>query len=135
MDYRGAGGWLRLAIDNAGGRAAVASVAVKGGGGDWQPLHNSWGATWEAASAPQPPLSFRVSSWGWVRDERVDGWGRWVQRGLRHLLPVRAPSVCPPNRLATSSRPQTSPLLSPIYPSFQPRSPTMAARRWRRTTW
>ena len=29
MDFRGAGGWLRLAVDNTGGRAAVSSVAVK----------------------------------------------------------------------------------------------------------
>ena len=61
MDYRGAGGWIRLSIDDTGGRAAVKSVAVKGGdGGDWKPLSNSWGATWELSSAPAAPLSFKV---------------------------------------------------------------------------
>ena len=33
---------------------------VKGSNSDWQPLSNSWGATWEMPSAPQPPLSFKV---------------------------------------------------------------------------
>lgn len=36
------------------------SLQVKGSNSDWQPLSNSWGATWEMASAPQPPLSFKV---------------------------------------------------------------------------
>lgn len=65
MDYAGPGGWLRLAIDQAGGRAAVASVAVQGAdGGDWKPLDHSWGATWELSSAPRPPLSFKVARVG-----------------------------------------------------------------------
>ena len=64
MDYRGAGGWIRLSIDDTGGRAAVKSVAVKGSGsGDWKPLDNSWGATWELSSAPAAPLSFKVGEW------------------------------------------------------------------------
>ena len=59
----GAGGWIRLSIDNTGGRAAVNSVSVKGGdGGDWKLLKNSWGATWEMSSAPAPPLSFKVGA-------------------------------------------------------------------------
>ena len=67
MDYRGAGGWIRLAIDTTGGRAAVKSVHVKGSGSaDWQPLTNSWGATWEMPSAPAPPLSFKVRPAGGV---------------------------------------------------------------------
>ncbi|KAI7842109.1 hypothetical protein COHA_004303 [Chlorella ohadii] len=60
MDFTKAGGWLRLVIDTTGGRAAVKSVSVKGSNTDWQPLSNSWGATWEMPSAPQPPLSFKI---------------------------------------------------------------------------
>ena len=60
MDFRGAGGWIRLSIDDTGGRAAVKAVSVKGSSGDWRPLDNSWGATWETSSAPPPPLSFKV---------------------------------------------------------------------------
>ncbi|PRW45398.1 barwin-like endoglucanase [Chlorella sorokiniana] len=60
MDFRSAGGWLRLVITTTGGRAAVKSVAVKGSNSDWQTLTNSWGATWEMPSAPQPPLSFKI---------------------------------------------------------------------------
>ena len=37
-------------------------LQVKGSNSDWQPLSNSWGATWEMPSAPQPPLSFKVRS-------------------------------------------------------------------------
>ena len=33
MDFRGAGGWLRLVIDTTGGRAAVKSVSVSAGWG------------------------------------------------------------------------------------------------------
>ena len=61
MDFGGAGQWLRLAIDDTGGRAAVTSVAVRGAGdAAWRELTNTWGAAWELPSAPQPPLSFRV---------------------------------------------------------------------------
>jgi hypothetical protein len=63
MDYCGANGWIRPSIDKTGGRAAVRSVAVKGGdGGDWKPLKNSWGATWEMRSDPAAPLSFKVGA-------------------------------------------------------------------------
>lgn len=61
MDFGGAGKWIRLAIDETGGRAAVKSVAVKGSGSSsWTEMTNSWGATWEHPSAPAPPLSFKV---------------------------------------------------------------------------
>ncbi|EFN54108.1 hypothetical protein CHLNCDRAFT_136257 [Chlorella variabilis] len=61
MDFGGAGKWIRLAIDETGGRAAVKSVAVKGSGSSsWTEMTNSWGATWEHPSAPAPPLSFKI---------------------------------------------------------------------------
>lgn len=63
MDFKGQGGWIRLSIDNTGGYAGITSVAVQGSdGGAWQPLTNSWGATWELPSAPAPPLSFKVGA-------------------------------------------------------------------------
>ena len=36
------------------------TVMVKGGNTDWTALTNSWGATWETGSAPEPPLSFKM---------------------------------------------------------------------------
>jgi hypothetical protein len=62
MDFRGQGAWIRLSITDSGGYAAVRSVSVKGSSGDWKPMTNSWGATWEMPSSPPPPLSFKVSS-------------------------------------------------------------------------
>jgi hypothetical protein len=62
MNFDGTGKWLRLAVGDAGGYAAVKSVAVQGGGSSsWQQLTNTWGATWETGKAPSPPLSFQVS--------------------------------------------------------------------------
>jgi hypothetical protein len=61
MNYDGAGKWLRLTVVDAGGDAAVKSVAVQGGSSSsWQQLSNTWGATWETGGAPGPPLSFQV---------------------------------------------------------------------------
>ncbi len=123
MDFAGAGGWLRLAVDNAGGRAAVASVAVKGASGDWQPLHNSWGATWEAAAAPAPPLSFRVSC-----GECECRVGRLAERmGAVCCAAVRRTSCVPVPSQPTATPPH------PSTPSH--RSPMTAARLWRRMMW
>eukprot|EP00887_Chlorella_sp_A99_P003760 scaffold7.g3760.t1 len=61
LDYRGAGGWVRLSIDTTGGRGSVQSVAVKNSASaSWQQLANSWGAQWETASAPSAPLDFKI---------------------------------------------------------------------------
>lgn len=50
------------ALQKAGGRAAVTEVALQGSdGGGWQPMNNVWGASWESASAPQPPLNVRIT--------------------------------------------------------------------------
>lgn len=142
MDFRCAGGWLRLAIDNAGGRAAVTSVAVQGAGGDWLPLHNSWGATWEAASAPQPPLSFRVS-WSGAGVGRVGGVGwaggrRRVLGGCGRLVPPPAAAAHAFSHSQLPSPPQLTLTPTPtlLQPSLKPaRLWTMEARRWRRVTW
>ena len=63
LDYRGAGGWVRLSIDDTGGRGAVQSVQVRTSGTtSWQSLQNTWGAEWETSSAPPPPLDFRITT-------------------------------------------------------------------------
>ena len=41
-------------------------------GGDWQSMNNLWGATWELADAPSPPLDIRV----------FDDGGNQVRRSL-----------------------------------------------------
>ncbi|KAK9838158.1 hypothetical protein WJX81_005264 [Elliptochloris bilobata] len=53
---RGAGQWLRLSIQAAGGQGAVKAVQVKGRDGAWQGMTNKWGAAWEMDAAPDPPL-------------------------------------------------------------------------------
>jgi hypothetical protein len=60
MDFIGGSGWLRLAVDDTGGRGAVKSVSVKGSGSsEWRSMDNTWGAAWELSSAPSAPLDFR----------------------------------------------------------------------------
>lgn len=45
----------------AGGRAAVKRVEARPSDSDWRDMNNVWGASWELANAPQPPLDLRVS--------------------------------------------------------------------------
>lgn len=122
MDFAGAGGWLRLDISNTGGRAAVKAVSVKGGnGGDWAPLSNSWGATWELAAAPPAPLSFKVpAGWG--------GAGRGGRaRGCAHKPGLVVPLPRWPLRLAALTSPPRLPSASRLWAT--------TARRWWRLTW
>lgn len=117
MDYRGANGWIRLSIDDTGGRAAVRSVAVRGGSGDWKPLANSWGATWEMGSAPAPPLSFKV-------------------RSLHPLVLPCAPVCLLATLPAFLPHPRLPSFPCPSLPSFScPRRLwATTARRWKRPT-
>ena len=60
MDFAGAGGWIRLAVDDTGGRGAVKELYVKGSNQqNWQSMKNTWGAAWETSSSPAPPLDFK----------------------------------------------------------------------------
>lgn len=60
MDFAGAGGWIRLAVDDTGGRGAVKQLYVKGSkDSSWQSMKNTWGAAWETSSSPAPPLDFK----------------------------------------------------------------------------
>ena len=54
---------LPLGVQDTGGRGSVQSVSVMGStpGATWQPMNNVWGAAWEVAAAPTPPLSFRIT--------------------------------------------------------------------------
>lgn len=62
MDMR-PGGWIRLAVTDTGGHAAVKSIAVRtsGSDGSWREMKNTWGAAYELDSSPQPPLDFKIS--------------------------------------------------------------------------
>ncbi|GAB4819911.1 hypothetical protein N2152v2_006957 [Parachlorella kessleri] len=63
MDFAGSNGWLRLVIQDTGGRGAVKTVNVKSSSsGTWVNMRNSWGATWELGSAPAPPLDFKIET-------------------------------------------------------------------------
>ncbi|KAH7619768.1 putative expansin-A17 [Nannochloris sp. 'desiccata'] len=59
-DFAGANGWIRLSVDDTGGRGAVKELYVKGSGqNEWRAMDNTWGAAWELSSAPAPPLAFK----------------------------------------------------------------------------
>jgi len=60
MNFDGAGGWIRLSVDDTGGRGAVKAVYVKGSNtNNWALLTNTFGAAWETSSSPAPPLDFK----------------------------------------------------------------------------
>ena len=49
-----------VVAQKTGGNAAVSSVALRGANGQWVPMNNVWGASWESTSVPMPPLDFRI---------------------------------------------------------------------------
>lgn len=56
----GAGGWLRLTVQKVAGVASISLVQIQGQGITWQSMENKWGASWEIAAAPPPPLDLRI---------------------------------------------------------------------------
>jgi Expansin C-terminal domain len=59
-DFSGSGGWIRLSVDDTGGRGAVKQLYVKGSGeSDWRAMDNTFGAAWELSSSPSVPLDFK----------------------------------------------------------------------------
>ncbi|KAK9837793.1 hypothetical protein WJX74_005149 [Apatococcus lobatus] len=49
----GEGGWIRMTVKNAAGRAAIKGVSLRGSGsGSWTELNNDWGARWETGQQP-----------------------------------------------------------------------------------
>ncbi|GAB4819909.1 hypothetical protein N2152v2_006955 [Parachlorella kessleri] len=63
MDFVGNNRWLRITIDDTGGRGSVTQVYVRTSGAkDWTPMVNKWGAAWELGQAPSPPLDFKVTT-------------------------------------------------------------------------
>ena len=41
-------------------RGSVKLVQVKGPATDWESMNNVWGASWELAQSPPPPLDIRI---------------------------------------------------------------------------
>ncbi|KAK9835375.1 hypothetical protein WJX81_005549 [Elliptochloris bilobata] len=58
----GAGGWLRLFVESAGGAASVRGVQVRSSGsqGGYVDLINKWGSAWEIPNAPSYPLDVNI---------------------------------------------------------------------------
>ena len=50
-----------VAAQKTGGNAAVSSVAVRGADGQWVPMNNVWGASWELPQAPTGPLDMQIT--------------------------------------------------------------------------
>jgi hypothetical protein len=59
-NFAGAGGWIRLTVDDTGGRGSVKELLVKGSSEkEWKKLDNTFGAAWETSSSPSVPLDFK----------------------------------------------------------------------------
>lgn len=60
----GSNGWIRMQINMAGGTTNVKAVALQSAsGGPWQECHNSFGASWEVAQKPEPPINVRITNY------------------------------------------------------------------------
>ncbi|KAK9838025.1 hypothetical protein WJX74_009954 [Apatococcus lobatus] len=59
----GLGGWIRMTVKNAAGRAAIKAVSIRGtGSSSWTELHNDWGARWETGQQPRgSPFDMQVT--------------------------------------------------------------------------
>ena len=58
----GEGQWLRMTIQKTGGTGSIQLVQIKGQNTNWMDMSNKWGAAWEIAKAPAPPLDLRIVS-------------------------------------------------------------------------
>jgi hypothetical protein len=58
----GADKWLRLFVEQAGGKAEVQKVQIRPSGGSaaWIDLNNKWGSAWEMSNAPGFPLDVNI---------------------------------------------------------------------------
>lgn len=54
--------WLRLFVEQAGGKAEVKQVQIRPSGGSaaWIDLTNKWGSAWEISKAPPYPLDVNI---------------------------------------------------------------------------
>jgi len=61
MDFSGQGGWIRLTVDDTGGRGAIQGIWVSSSNdaGNWIKMENRWGAAYELNNSPAPPLNFK----------------------------------------------------------------------------
>ncbi|KAK9850628.1 hypothetical protein WJX84_001010 [Apatococcus fuscideae] len=59
----GEGGWIRMTVKNAAGRAAIKGVALRGSGSSsWTDLTNDWGARFETGNQPYgAPFDLQVT--------------------------------------------------------------------------
>ncbi|PRW57696.1 hypothetical protein C2E21_3455 [Chlorella sorokiniana] len=71
--YRaGAGGYIRLSLENVAGTGALESIELRKSpiagdrlslaGTSWTRMTNSWGSKWELSGLPEPPLDMRITS-------------------------------------------------------------------------
>ncbi|KAK9839069.1 hypothetical protein WJX74_008724 [Apatococcus lobatus] len=59
----GLGGWIRMTVTNAAGRAAIKGVSLRGtGSSSWSEMLHDWGARWETGNQPgSAPFDMQVT--------------------------------------------------------------------------
>ena len=53
---------VSCSVQRAAGTAGIQSVLIRGPGGSWQPMRNTFGAAWEINNAPSMPADLFVTS-------------------------------------------------------------------------
>jgi hypothetical protein len=79
--------WLRLFVEQAGGKAEVKQVQIRPSGGSaaWIDLTNKWGSAWEVPKAPPYPLDVNIVG---AEGDTVTSYGVLVSAGQLGKMPT-----------------------------------------------
>lgn len=79
--------WLRLFVEQAGGKAEVKQVQIRPSGGSaaWIDLTNKWGSAWEISKAPPYPLDVNIIG---AEGDTVTSYGVLTSAGQLGKMPT-----------------------------------------------
>ena len=79
--------WLRLFVEQAGGKAEVKQVQIRPSGGSaaWIDLTNKWGSAWEISKAPPYPLDVNIVG---AEGDTVTSYGVLASAGQLGKMPT-----------------------------------------------
>ena len=79
--------WLRLFVEQAGGKAEVKQVQIRPSGGSaaWIDLTNKWGSAWEVSKAPPYPLDVNIVG---AEGDTVTSYGVLASAGQLGKMPT-----------------------------------------------